>query len=139
MLFGAINQLMQENTPFSEPETISLRDFLLDTRPIAAVFWHSTANGVFAARCPDVFAPSLILANVYGEASNYPVYETFDSYQITGDATDWLVKENIPAVTVELATYETEFVQNIAGVLAVINVYGNRRSTPTPPSLLLSP
>jgi len=112
--------------PFSEPETVALRDFLLTTQPTLAIFWHSTANGVFAARCPDVYAPSLVLANIYGSAANYPVYEMFTSYEITGDASDWLVKEEIPAVTVELATYATEFEQNKAGVLAVLNAYGSR-------------
>ena len=109
--------------PFSEPESVALRDFFLVQQPATAVFWHSTANGVFAARCPDLFGPSLVLANVYGMAANYPVYETFTSYPITGDASDWLGKIGVPAVTVELASYNTEFEQNIAGVLAVLDAY----------------
>ena len=108
--------------PFSEPESIVLRDFILPKDPAIVVFWHSAANGVFAAGCPDTHAPSLALANVYGQAANYPVYERFTSYEITGDAGDWLATQNIPSISVELQNHQSlDLSQNLNGVQATLD------------------
>ena len=109
---------------FSEPETIALRDFLLELNPVAVIFWHSAANGVFAAGCTDVHQPSLNLAGIYGRAAGYPVYETFTSYPVTGDAGDWLSLQGIPAISVELLNHEsTDWSKNRAGVTAVLRQF----------------
>jgi hypothetical protein len=111
--------------PFSEPETVALRDFLLAQQPAAVVFWHSQADGVYGSGCGDVFLPALELAHVYGQAAGYVVHESFDEYAISGDSGDWLATQAIPAVTVELSTHEhTEFGQNLAGMLAVLAQFG---------------
>ncbi|MCP4425443.1 MAG: hypothetical protein GY803_13200 [Chloroflexi bacterium] len=110
--------------PFSEPENIVLRDFLLELNPITVIFWHSAANGVYAASCPDLYQPSYALASIYGRAAGYPVYENFDSYQVTGDAGDWLALQNIPAISVELINHEQlDWQKNLAGMTAVLNQY----------------
>jgi hypothetical protein len=110
--------------PFSEPETIVLRDFFLAQQPQAVVFWHSVANGAYAASCPDLYPPSWELANLYGHAANYPIQEAFTSYPISGDASDWLAAQNIPAITIELRTaHRTDWAQNQAGILALLNGY----------------
>ncbi len=109
---------------FSEPETMALRDFLLELNPAAVIFWHSAANGVFAAGCPGVYQPSLDLAEIYGRAAGYPVYETFTSYQVTGDAGDWLSLQGIPAISVELLSHEsTDWSRNLDGVTAVLRQF----------------
>jgi hypothetical protein len=108
--------------PFSEPETAVLRDFFLEMEPTAVVFWHSAANGAYGAGCPELYQPAYALAERYGAAAGYPVYESFDHYQVTGDATDWLSLQNIPAITVELKTHEAlDWDKNLAGVLAVLD------------------
>ncbi|HFQ94438.1 MAG TPA: hypothetical protein ENK32_10540 [Anaerolineae bacterium] len=107
--------------PFSEPETAALRDFFLALQPTAVVFWHSAANGVYGAGCPDLYQSAYALAQLYGTAAGYPVYESFDSYAVTGDASDWLALQNIPAITVELETHESlDWEKNLAGVTAVL-------------------
>jgi hypothetical protein len=112
--------------PFSEPETRLLRDFLLEQEPALVVFWHSAANGVFASGCPEIFAPSLALARVYGEAAGYPIHERFTSYPITGDAADWLATQDIPAISVELRNHQDlDWTANLAGMLRVLDHYGN--------------
>ncbi|MCB9420396.1 MAG: hypothetical protein H6667_11370 [Ardenticatenaceae bacterium] len=109
------------SAPFSEPETQALSSFLLALEPAAVIFWHSAANGVFAGSCNDDFQPSLNLAGVYGRAAGYPVYETFTSYPVTGDAGDWLARQGIPAASVELLNHEnTDWAKNLAGVTAVL-------------------
>lgn len=110
--------------PFSEPENIALRDFILAKDPAIVVFWHSAANGVFAAGCPETHAPSLALANVYGQAANYAVYERFTSYEITGDAGDWLTTQDIPSITIELQNHQSlDLAQNLNGVQAIIDYF----------------
>jgi predicted deacylase len=110
--------------PFSEPETAALRDFFLALQPTAVVFWHSAANGVYGAGCPDLYQPAYDLTQLYGSAAGYPVYESFDSYEVTGDASDWLALQGIPAITVELETHEAlDWEKNLAGVTAVFGPY----------------
>jgi hypothetical protein len=107
--------------PFSEPETQALRDFLIELKPAVVVFLHSAADGVFASGCGDVYGPSLEAANVYGLAAGYPVYEKFDAYVITGDASDWLSAQGIPSFTVELKNHtDLDWAQNIAGMQALL-------------------
>ncbi len=108
--------------PFSEPENVALRNFIVALQPTAVVFWHSAFNGVFAAGCPDLYQPSYDLAFVYSQAAGYPVYTSFDTYPVTGDAGDWLATQGIPAVSVELTNHESlDWNQNLAGMLAVLN------------------
>lgn len=105
------------DAPFSEPEVQALRDFLLGHRPVAVVFWHSVADGVYAAGCGSPWLPSVQLAEHYGRASGYNVYRSFDFYQVTGDATDWLATQGIPGITVELsARDELDWQRNWRGV-----------------------
>lgn len=110
--------------PFSEPETVTLRNFIVGQNPAAVVFWHSAFRGVFASGCPDPYAPSRRLADIYGEASGYPVYNQFGSYPVTGDAGDWLATQNIPSISIELTNHQnTDWRQNLAGMLAVLAYY----------------
>lgn len=112
------------DAPFSEPESVALRDFLLERRPAAVVFWHSSAEAVFASGCGEIYQPSLALAQLYSAASRYPVKEGFALYEITGDAGDWLATQGIPAITVELRTHEdVEWERNLAGMTAVLAQY----------------
>ena len=125
------NQPVNAGTePFSEPETRMLRDYILEINPRAVIFWHSAADGIYGARCPEPYQPSLELGAIYGEAANYPVHEYFDNYPINGDASDWLVTQEIPSFTVELqSTKNSQWPQNIAGMLAVLNYYAQSDET----------
>ncbi|MCA9948811.1 MAG: hypothetical protein KDE48_04145 [Anaerolineales bacterium] len=122
------NQPVNAGThPFSEPETQALRDYIWEIKPRAVIFWHSSANGVYAARCPELFLPALQLGEVFGEAANYPVHEYFDYYRINGDASDWLVTQNIPSITVELRTTKgLDWPQNLAGTQAALDYYAQQ-------------
>jgi len=112
---------------FSEPETKAIRDFVLENNPEAVVFWHSQSNAVYASECEDGILPETrTLMNTYSDGAGYKAVDTFDAYEITGDAEGWLASINIPAITVELATHETvEWKKNLAGVSAVFNLYSN--------------
>ena len=110
---------------FSEPEAVTLRDFVLANEPDAVVFWHAQANNVYASECNNGVLPeTLTLMETYADAARYGKVESFDAYPITGDAEGWLASIGIPAITVELEGYETiEWERNIAGVNAVMSSY----------------
>ncbi len=112
---------------FSEPEARAIRDLVLATKPSAVIFWHSQANAVYASECEAGILPETrTLMNAYSSAAGYPAVDTFDSYEITGEAEGWLASIGIPAITVELSTHETiEWEKNLAGIKAVIANYTN--------------
>ena len=108
--------------PFSEPESRALRDFFIEQKPDAVVFWHSKAGGVFSGGCQGPFAPSQTLAGVYSSASGYPAEGQFAYYEVTGEASDWLSAQGISSFTVELSSHDQiEWSENLAGMIAVLN------------------
>lgn len=113
---------------FSEPESKSLQNFVLENTPDAVIFWHSQANAVYASECENGILPeTLEIMDIYSKASGYKAIKTFDSYEVTGDAEGWLASIGIPAITVELKTHESvEWQQNLAGVNALIRNYTAR-------------
>lgn len=114
--------------PFSEPESAALKKFVLENNPAAVLFWHSKSNGVYGSYCEDeILQETREIMNAYSRASGYPAYETFDQYQVTGDASDWLASVGIPAISVELKTHESiEWEQNLAGIKALLDYYGSK-------------
>jgi hypothetical protein len=111
--------------PFSESETAALRDFFLTEEMQAVVFWHSAAGVVLAGLCGDFpHAPSTDLAAVYSAASEYPLSSGGLTYEITGDASDWLTTQGIASIAIELTDHTIiEFERNLAGVLAILDYY----------------
>ncbi|HRZ30660.1 MAG TPA: M14 family metallopeptidase [Candidatus Paceibacterota bacterium] len=110
---------------FSEPEAVALRDFVLKHRIAGAIFWHSQAGAVYASECErGVLPKTLELMKAYAQASGYKAVESFDSYDVTGDAEGWLASLDIPAITVELKTHESlDWEQNLAGVGAIWGLF----------------
>lgn len=113
---------------FSEPEAQAIRDIVYKIRPVAVVFWHSQSNAVYASECKNGILPETItVMNTYAKAAGYPAVDSFDAYEITGDAEGWLASIGIPAVTVELSTHETvEWAKNLAGVKALFTYYSEQ-------------
>ncbi len=114
---------------FSEPEAKALQSFVSENNPDAFVFWHSQANGVYASKCQKSILPeTLDVMNAYSRASGYPAVKTFDAYETTGAADDWLSSINIPAITVELRTHKSiEWERNLAGIKALLLYYGQKK------------
>lgn len=105
--------------PFSEPESQALRDFFLTEPPAAVVFYHSAAGGVFMGECGDDHPAADWMGEMLEEATGY-TYGQFDYYEVSGDASNWLAAQGIPAAIIELNTQtEPEFAQNLRGVYAL--------------------
>jgi predicted deacylase len=113
--------------PFSEVESQVLRDWLTEWPADGVVFWHSSIQGVFPGGCGGVTPDARALGATYATAAAYPLQETFDAYPITGDASNWLSSEGIPAIIVELTTRgETDLAKNLAAVRAVLGALARR-------------
>jgi hypothetical protein len=112
---------------FSEPEARAFRDYVENNDPAAVVFWYSAAGGVFASNCHNgVPEETQTITDVYAENSGYPAYQEFDFYEITGDAVNWLAKNNIPGISVLLSDHENiEWEKNKAGIEALFEHYKN--------------
>lgn len=110
---------------FSEPEAVTLRNYVNTINPKVVVMWHSQANNVYASECENGVLPqTIILMNTYAQAGDYGAVTSFDAYPVTGDAEGWLASINIPAITVELETRtSTEWNRNLAGTVAILQLY----------------
>jgi len=117
--------------PFSEPEAATLRDYVVNTSPIAAVFWHSQANTVYASECEVGILPGTrTLMNAYALAAGYSAVASFDAYPVTGDVEGWLAKIGIPAITVELkGRLTSEWNQNRPGLEAIFSALTTSSTT----------
>jgi len=112
--------------PFSEVETRLLRDFILELKPAGVVFWHSAYPAVFPGECGSSHEPSRLLSEIYATSAGYPALDSFTSYEVTGDSTNWLALQNIPSIEVELTNHEeTDFDKNLKGVLGVLDFIAN--------------
>lgn len=112
---------------FSEPETLALKNYIESKNPTAVVVWYSAAGGVFSSNCHDgVLAETNVLNNLYAKASGYPGHESFDFYATTGDMTNWLAKNKIPAISVLLTNHtDTDWNKNKLGIDAVLKHYAD--------------
>lgn len=112
-------------SPFSEPETVALRDFLLDVDPVAVVFWEALARDGLSAPggCNGRVRVSATLAQRYGVAAGYRVadFEDLTDQELNGDGTNWLDAQGIPAIAVLLPDYTgPDWFPNLEGIEAVL-------------------
>ncbi len=115
--------------PFSEPETVALRDFIVETGPTAVIFWMArSAEGLISpGACESRNPASDELGAIYSAVSDYayvPDIEGTIGFTLNGDASNWLDKQGYATVSVLLRDYlEIDFQRNLAGVRAVLNQY----------------
>ncbi len=110
-------------TIFSEPESYAIKNYVETHKVNGAVVWYSSAGGVYASSCGGSAASpeTVAITNLYASASGYKAYQDFSYYKTTGDMVNWLAKENIPSISVLLATHtDTELDKNVKGVNALI-------------------
>ncbi len=110
---------------FSELESRALESYITSHHITAAVVFYSSAGGVYASSCHNGVLPATqTLVRVYSNASGYPPYQSFNFYTITGDAVNWMAKENIPAISVLLSNHTgDEWIKNKKGIEAVLAEY----------------
>jgi hypothetical protein len=107
---------------FSEPESQALKAYVEANNIEAAIVWYSSAGGVYASNCHEGVLPATkTLLATFAKASGYQPHEEFNFYEVTGDMTNWLAKEGVPAISVLLTDHENvEWEKNRKGIEAAI-------------------
>lgn len=113
--------------PFSEPESLAMKNYIEANTPDAVVVWYSAANGVYASSCDNgVLDETRNILAVYAEGSGYPAHDAYEYYETAGDMTNWLAKIGVPAISVLLSTHEdVEWDMNKKGFDALLEYYAN--------------
>jgi predicted deacylase len=99
--------------PFSEHESIALRDLIQKEKIKKLIDFHMNTNQVFAAYFNDkLHTKSLKFAKFYNAYAGYPENYSFNYYKVTGDIISWTAKNlKAKAITVELGA-DGEFEKN---------------------------
>jgi hypothetical protein len=118
-------QVSGGTAPFSEPESQAFKSYIESLQPAGVVFWYSAAGGVYTSNCHNGVLPETrTIADLFAHASGYPVHDEFNFYDITGDAVNWLAKQNIPGISILLTNHtDTEWTKNLAGIKALFAHY----------------
>jgi hypothetical protein len=107
--------------PFSEPETIALRDFILAHHFSGLIAYHSAALGIFAAGQPPS-PKSVRLAKAIAAVSDYRYPPVDTGCQYTGDMSDWADLQGIPSIDLELNTHtDPDFAINLKVIETFLN------------------
>jgi len=112
-------------TPFSEPESLAIKNYVESHNIAAAVVYYSSAGGVFTSSCNGAVLPETSkLTRLYAAGSGYKEFQEFDFYEITGDMVNWMAKKEIPAISVLLSQHDqVEWSKNLAGIRMIIANY----------------
>lgn len=110
------------DAPFSEPETQSIRDFIVTQNIDAVIFYHSAYPAVFSGGHRDV-SQAETLAKVIAGATGYPYQpDGIPGQVMSGNAIDWLTGQGIEAIEIELSVHDdTDWLQNLRGLRAFLN------------------
>ncbi len=111
---------------FSEPETQSLRDYLVGEDFGAVVFYHSSAARIFVGTCSEAPRRTIDMVERLSHATGYLYWtDGFGGYAVTGAATDYLACQGIPAFDIELTDHsDIEWDRNLRGILALLQMVG---------------
>ncbi|MEE4195357.1 MAG: M14 family zinc carboxypeptidase [Anaerolineae bacterium] len=110
-------------SPFSEPETEALRQFILDENINALISYHSAALGIFHGGSPEPHPGSVSLAETAASVSPY-AYPAIDYglCEVTGMLAHWAADQNIAAIDIELTNHAyTDYEINVEILKAFLN------------------
>lgn len=111
--------------PFSEPEAQALRAYVENENPDAVVVYYSQAGEVVSGNCSGSISSEIeALTNTYADAAGYEAKDSFEYYEVNGDATNWMAKIGVPAIGVLLGSHtDSEWSQNSLGIEAALELY----------------
>jgi len=116
--------------PFSEPELLLLRNFLLDSKPVATIIYGARANDGLVApgNCGERLESAEILTNVYADSIGYrkPDFDEITTDILQGDVTNWLSREGLASIAVILPDYnDADWAKNRRAVTQILNHFGD--------------
>jgi hypothetical protein len=93
------------SAPFSEPESVGLRDLILEEQVEAVIIYHSAMAAVFQG-VGTTTSDTVELALLIVEVTGYRYAPTEVNYPpTTGNAIDWLTLHGITTVEIELTNH----------------------------------
>ena len=100
-------------TTFSEPETLAIKNVILNQSPYLAISYHSAAGYVI----PSNTAYGISMAHTYSDMSGYsyvsPGASGAFTYDITGTFEEWMEENGRNALVVEISSlYSDQFTLN---------------------------
>jgi hypothetical protein len=109
------------SAPFSEPESVGLRDLILEEQVEAVIIYHSAMSAVFQGVGTST-SDTVELALLMVEATGYRYAPTEVNYPATtGNAIDWLTLNGITTVELELTNHrDIDWGINLNGLMAFL-------------------
>jgi len=115
------------SAPFSEPETMALKEFIEQIEPEGVIFWDAPINkGIvsYGVGCNSE-SPSSQLGLAYATAASYTLDKSSPD-NIPGDVTNWLSEQGVPAAFViipQASNFNLEdHINGVDAVLASISI-----------------
>jgi len=96
----------------SEPETVTLANWIRQVRPVTVLSFHSAGGLVMGGP----LALQVGLVDAYLSAARGYVYQEWSYYPVTGDFAQWAEDQGIPTVEVELLTTYANLLTKLIGV-----------------------
>ncbi|HEX2910098.1 MAG TPA: DUF2817 domain-containing protein [Chloroflexia bacterium] len=115
-------------TPLSEPENIAVWNYIRANN-IISVIWYHARGGMVVDSLPTANGQRYAtqLARQLAASTGYNYKEVWDSYDISGDASDFLNSKGIYSLTIELNSYtDTDWTQNLRGFSSAISFFTTR-------------
>lgn len=112
---------------FSEPEAVALRDYVKENEPDVAIVYYAKAGAVYTSSCDgSARDESQELMSLYADAVGYEAAGDFDAYPTSGDATNWMAKRGVTAISVLLPTYtEPAWEENKQAIESIFDYYSS--------------
>jgi hypothetical protein len=109
------------SAPFSEPESVGLRDLILEEQVEAVIIYHSAMSAVFQGVGTST-SDTVELALLMVDATGYRYAPTEVNYPATtGNAIDWLTLNGITTVELELTNHrDIDWGINLNGLMAFL-------------------
>lgn len=112
------------STPFSEPESIAIRNLLSRENPYLTISYHSAAGYVIPTNTSRGLETARIYANLSGYTYTPPGTEGDFSYDITGTFEEWAQEHGYSGMVIELSSaYVDQYMQNRSAIWKMIEYY----------------
>lgn len=114
--------------PLSEPETTALWNYI-KSKNIFSVIWYHSQGGLVVDTLPTANGRrySTQLARLLAASTGYSYKDTWNSYEISGDASDFLNSKGIYSLTIELTSHtDIDWTPNLRGFSSAMSFFSTR-------------
>lgn len=99
-------QVWAGSGPFSEPETVALRSFVVANSIDSLIFYHSQGRWVEDGVCAEASPLVQQYGQIVAAALGFPFYTSGSSYDVTGDAPGYFNSMGVATLAIELTNHD---------------------------------